>query len=110
MLIHLLNPETERRDGEETGARTTCEKLAEVKVNFVFASFDSRSAYHRVVKLAIRAKSAFRYSRERGFNAPNLDTQALRRAAARDIDSMNGYSAGHLLSCLLVARLPGPGQ
>ena len=110
MLIHFLNPETERRDGEETGARTTCEKLAEVKVNFVFASFNSHPAYHRMVKLPIRAKSAFRYARERGFNAPNLDTQALRRTPARDIDSMNGYSAGHLFCCSGVARLPGPGR
>jgi len=110
MLVHLFNPEPERRDGEETGASAFCEEFAEVKVYFILACFDSRSAYDRVVELAIRTKSAFSDPRRRGLDAPYLNTQALGRTPARDIDSMNGYSAGHLLSCPLVPDLPGPGR
>jgi hypothetical protein len=109
MLIHLLNPETERRDREETGAVSACEEFAEVKANFVFAGLDSRSAYDWVIELTIRAKSAFRDPRRRGLKAPYLDTQALGRTPACDIDCMNGYSAGNFRSCPLVPCLPGPG-
>jgi hypothetical protein len=108
MLIQLFDPEPERRDGEETGASATREEFAEVKAHFVFTDLDSRPAYDRVVELAIRAKSAFRDSHWRRFNAPNLDTQALRRTSACDIDSMNRHSAGHLLSCPLVPYVPDP--
>ncbi len=110
MLIHLLNPETERRNGEETGASITREEFAKVKVNLVFTSLDSRSAYYWMIELAIRAKSTFSDPRRRGFDAPYLDTQALGRTPACDIDRMNGYSAGHFRSCPLVPGLPGPGR
>ena len=98
MLVHLLNPETERRDGEETGAGATGEKFAEVKANFVFAGLDARSTYDRMVELAIRTKPAFGDPRRRGFGSPYFDAQALRGTPARDIDCMNGYSAGHVFS------------
>ena len=109
MLVHLFNPETERRDGEETGAGAAREEFFEMKANFVLAGLDAQSAYDRMVELAIRAKPAFRYSRGRGSDAPYLDTQALGGTPARDIDCMNGYSAGHLFSCPLVPCPPGPG-
>jgi hypothetical protein len=110
MLIHLLNPETERRDSEKTGASVTREEFAKVKVNLVFTCLDSQSAYDWMVELAIRAKSAFRDPRRRGFDAPYFDAQALGRTPARDINSMNRYSAGHLLSCPVVPGLPGHGR
>ena len=109
MLIHLFNPEAERRDGEEIGAGAACEEFVEVKANFVFAGLDSRSAYDRVIELAIRAEPAFGDLRRRGFDAPYLDTQALGRTPACYIDGMNGYSASHFLSHPLVPCLPGPG-
>jgi hypothetical protein len=109
MLVQLDDPEAERRDGEETGASPDCEEFAEVKANLVFSGLDSRSADHWMVKLAIRAKSALSDPRRRGFDTPYLDTQALGRTPACDIDCMNGYSAGHFRSCLLVPCPPGPG-
>jgi hypothetical protein len=101
MLVHLLNPETERRDGEETGARPTCKEFAEVKADLIFPGFDSRSTYDWMVELAIRAKPPFCDPRGRRVNSQYLDTQAMGRTPARDIDCMNGYSAGHLVSCPL---------
>ena len=80
-------------------------------MNFVFTGLDSRSACTTGWSswpFEPSRPSAIRVAR--GFDAPDLDTQALGRTPARDIDSMNGYSAGHLLSCPLVARLPGPGH
>jgi hypothetical protein len=109
MLIHLFNPETERRDGEETGASVASEEFFQVEANFVLAGLDARSAYDRMVELAIRTKSTFGYPRGYGFDSPYLDAQALRGTSARDIDCMNGYSAGHLFSCPLVPCPPGPG-
>ncbi len=98
MLIHLFNPESERRDGQETGAGSARKEFAEVKADLVFTGHDSRSADHGMVKLTIGAKSPLRDSHGRGFNAPNLDTQALRRTPACDINCMNGYSADHVFS------------
>jgi hypothetical protein len=109
MLVHLLNPETERRDSEEIGAGAAREEFIEMKANFVLAGLDARSAYDRMVELAIRTKSAFGDPRGYGFGSPYLDPQALRGTPARDIDCMNGYSAGHLFSCPLVPCPPGPG-
>jgi hypothetical protein len=101
MLVHLVDLETERHDGEEPRARATCKEFAEVKANLVLTGFDSRSIYDWVVELAIRAKLPFCDPRGRGLNSPYLDTQALSRPPACDIDRMNGYSASHLVSCPL---------
>ena len=109
MLVHLFNPETERRDSEEAGASAISEEFPEMKANFVLAGLDIRSAYDRMVELAIRTKAAFGDPHGYGFGSPYLDAQALRRTPARDIDCMNGYSAGHLFSCPLVPCPPGPG-
>src|SRR4051794_1981624 len=109
MLVHLLNPETERRDSEEIGAGAAREEFIEMKANFVLAGLDARSAYDRMVELAIRTKSAFGDPRGHGFGSPYLDAQALRGTPARDIDCMNGYSAGRLLSRPLVPCPSGPG-
>jgi hypothetical protein len=109
MLVHLFNPETERRDSEETGASAAGEEFLEMKANFVLAGLDARSAYDRMVELAIRTKPAFGDPHGYGFGSPYLDAQALRGTPARDIDCMNGYSAGHLFSCPLVPCPPGPG-
>jgi hypothetical protein len=54
MLVHLFNPETERRDSEEIGASAAREEFLEMKANFVLAGLDARSAYDRMVELAIR--------------------------------------------------------
>jgi len=108
MLIHLFNPETERRDSEEASAAR--EEFPEMKANFVLAGLDARSAYDRMVELAIRTKPAFGDPHGYGFGSPYLDAQALRGTPARDIDCMNGYSAGHLFSCPLVPCPPGPGE
>src|ERR1043166_8465582 len=54
-----------------------------------------------MVELAIRTKPAFGDPHGYGFGSPYLDAQALRGTSARDIDCMNGYSAGHLFSCLI---------
>jgi hypothetical protein len=109
MFVDLLNPEAERHDGEETGASAISEEFPEMKANFVLAGLDIRSAYDRMVELAIRTKSAFGDPHGRGLSSPYLDAQALRGTPARDIDCMNGYSAGHLFSCPLVPGPPGPG-
>jgi hypothetical protein len=109
MFVHLFNPETERRDSEEIGASAAREEFLEMKANFVLAGLDARSAYDRMVELAIRTKSAFGNPRRRRFGSPYLDAQALRGTPARDIDCMNGYSASHLFSCPLVPCPPGPG-
>jgi hypothetical protein len=108
MLVHLIDPETERRDSEETRAGAAREKFPEMKMNFVLAGLDARSAYDRIVELAIRTKPAFGDPHGYGFDSPYLDAQALRGAPARDIDCMNGYSAGHLFSCPLVSCPSGP--
>lgn len=110
MLVHVIDPETERRDGEETGAGSAREEFVEVKANFVLTSLDSRSVYDRVVELTIRSEPTFRDPHRRELDAPYLNTQSLRRTPARDIDCMNGYSASHLLSRPLVIGLPGPGR
>jgi hypothetical protein len=109
MLVHLFNPETERRDSEEIGASAAREEFLEMKANFVLAGLDAGSAYDRMVELAIRPKSAFGDPHGYGFGSPYLDAQALRGTPARDIDCMNGYSAGHFFSRPLVPCPPGPG-
>src|SRR4051812_34367219 len=101
MLIPLLDPETERRNGKETGAGTAGKELADVKAHFVLAGFDSRSCDDGMIEHAVRAKPPFRDPRRRWFKSHDLDTQALRRTPAGDIDRMNGNSAGHLFSCVL---------
>lgn len=98
MLIHLFNPEAERRDGEEAGTSAAGKEFLEIKANFVLAGLDARSAYDRMVELAIRTKSAFGDPRRRGFGSPYLDAQALRGTPTCDINCMNGYSAGHVFS------------
>ena len=100
MLVHLLNPEAERRDGEETGARATCKEFAEMKSHFILPGFDSRSPDNRMVELAIRTQPPFCDPGGLRFNSQYLNAQAMGRSPARDIDCMNGYSAGHLVSCL----------
>jgi hypothetical protein len=101
MLIHLVNPEAEGRNGEETGARTASKKFANMKANFVFTGFYPQSTYDRVIELAVRTKPPFCDPRGRGLNSHDFDTQTLGWMPARDIDSMDGYSAGHLPSCPL---------
>ena len=102
MLIDLFDPEAERRGREKTGTGSACEEFVQVKTNFVFAGLDSRAADDWVIELAIGAEPAFGELCWRGFDAPYLDTQTLGRTPARDIDSMNGYSARHLLSSPLI--------
>ena len=107
MLIHLFNPEAERRDGEKTGAGAARKEFAEVKINLVFTGLDSRSLHDGVIELAVGAKLPLGDLYARGFKAPDFDAQALRRTPARDIDRMDGYSAGHWFSCSRGTRLPG---
>ena len=109
MLVHLRYPETERRHREKAGTGIICEEFTEVKQHLILAGFDSDAARDRVVELSAWAEPAFGNPGPCRFKPPYLDTQALGRTPACDIDCMNGYSAGHFRSRPLVPGLPGQG-
>jgi hypothetical protein len=99
MLVDIDDPETERGHGKKAIAIT--EEFADMKQHLVDASLDPRTCRNRMIEHAVRRQPPLGDARPFGLDPPDLDTQALSRAPARDIDRMNGNSPCHFVFPLM---------